>query len=166
MMWGSNKNRRQKVFNRGALHLRRGTWHSENLIKSLICSVSYLNLRGWGLRTTHLRRIRTTNLRHKTQTRFCNFLSVSYFLSLWGRVLWLPIDKLTFACYSRSPISLIFLAWEQKKLAQVLNNNLISEWLSKRKLKWKETHLEIPIALLLLEMMTKLVHLFRRSNYV
>jgi len=42
----------------------------------------------------------------------------------------LPIGKVTFACYSRSPISLIFSAWEaweQYKLAQVLNSNLISE---------------------------------------
>jgi len=39
----------------------------------------------------------------------------------------LPIGKVTFACYSRSPLSLIFLAWEQYKLAQVINSNLISE---------------------------------------
>ena len=46
-MWGLNQNRRQKVFKKGNLHLRRGTWHSENLIKSLlIYSVSYLNLEG------------------------------------------------------------------------------------------------------------------------
>jgi len=39
----------------------------------------------------------------------------------------LPIGKVTFACYSRSPMSLIILAWEQYKLAQVLSSNLISE---------------------------------------
>jgi len=43
--------------------------------------------------------------------------------------MWLLIGKVTFACYSRSSKSLICLGWEQCKLAQVLNNNLISEWL-------------------------------------
>jgi len=41
-----------------------------------------------------------------------------------------------FACYSSS--SLIFLSWEQYKLAQVLSSNLISEWLYWRKFKWKK----------------------------
>jgi len=37
---------------------------------------------------------------------------------------------MTFACYlSSSKSFLICLAWEQYKLAQVLNSNLISEWL-------------------------------------
>jgi len=63
----------------------------------------------------------------------------SYFFSLWGRVLWLSIGKVTFACYSTSlSSSLIYLAWEQHKLAQALNSNLISEWLSERKSKWKD----------------------------
>ena len=40
------QNRRQKVLNRG-FKFAQGSWHSENLIKSLlICSVSYLNLEG------------------------------------------------------------------------------------------------------------------------
>jgi len=48
MMWGSNQDRRQKVLNRGVLHLRRGTSHSENLIKyPLICGVLYFNLIVW-----------------------------------------------------------------------------------------------------------------------
>jgi len=39
-----NQNRRRKVLSRG-LNFRKGTWHTENLIKaSLICSVSYLHL--------------------------------------------------------------------------------------------------------------------------
>jgi len=42
----------------------------------------------------------------------------------------LSAGKVTFACYSSSSTSsLICLAWEQYKLAQVLNNNLISGWL-------------------------------------
>jgi len=32
--------------------------------------------------------------------RFCHFLAVS--LSRWGRVLWLPVGKVAFACYSSS----------------------------------------------------------------
>ena len=47
-MWALNQNRRQKVFNSGALHLRRRTWHSEIFIKSpLNYSVSYFDLEGW-----------------------------------------------------------------------------------------------------------------------
>jgi len=39
-----NQNHRQKVLSRG-LNFRKGTWHTENLIKALlICSVSYLHL--------------------------------------------------------------------------------------------------------------------------
>jgi len=53
-------------------------------------------------------------------------------LSRWGRVPLLPVGKVAFACYSRSSrSSLICLAWEQYKLAQVLNSNLISELLKK-----------------------------------
>jgi len=52
-----------------------------------------------------------------------------------------------FASSSRSPISMIFSAWEQNKLAQLLDSNLISEWLSERKLKWKESHLKTPTEL-------------------
>jgi len=97
---------------------------------------------------------------------FVIFFLFPYFLSLWGRVQWLPTGKVTFACYSRSPISLRFLAWEQYKLAQVLNSNLISEWLSERKLKWKESHLKTPRELYLIETLTRLRYLFTRSNYV
>jgi len=40
----------------------------------------------------------------------------------------LPVGKVAFACYSSSSrYSLIFLAWEQYKLAQVLKSNVISE---------------------------------------
>jgi len=43
------QNRRQKVFNSGALPLCRGASHSENLIKvPLIYSVSYFNFGGIG----------------------------------------------------------------------------------------------------------------------
>jgi len=63
---------------------------------------------------------------HQTQTRFCHFFAVS--VSRWGRVLRLQVGKVAFACYSiSSRSSLIRLAWEQYKLAQVLNSNLISE---------------------------------------
>jgi len=73
-----------------------------------------------------LHKLKNTNLRHQTQTRFCHFFAVS--VSRWGRVLGLPVGKVAFACYSISSISsLIRLAWEQYKLAQVLNGNLISE---------------------------------------
>jgi len=57
---------------------------------------------------------------------FSHFFAVS--LSRWGRVLRLQVGKVAFACYSiSSRSSLICLAWEQYKLAQVLNGNLISE---------------------------------------
>jgi len=41
-------------------------------------------------------------------------LLLPFYLFLWGRVLWLPVAKVTFACYSNlSRSSLICLAWEQ-----------------------------------------------------
>ena len=77
------------------------------------------------------------SMRHHTQTRFCHFFAV--YLSRWGRVLRLPVGKVALACYSSSSrSSLICLAWEQYKLAQVLNSNLISEWLYWRSFKWKK----------------------------
>jgi len=51
-------------------------------------------------------------------------------VSRWGSVLRLPVGKVAYACYSISSRSLICLAWEQYKLAQVLSSNLISEWLT------------------------------------
>jgi len=40
----------------------------------------------------------------------------------------LPLGKVAFACYSSSSrSSLICLAWEQYKLAQVFNSNLVSK---------------------------------------
>jgi len=42
--------------------------------------------------------------------------------------MWLPVGKVTFACYSSSSRTLICLEWQQYKLAQVLNSNLISAW--------------------------------------
>ena len=74
----------------------------------------------------------------------------SQHLSCWGRVLRLPVGNGAFSCYSsssRTISSLIFLAWEQYKLAQALNSNLISEWLYWRRFKWKKSHLKIPIEL-------------------
>jgi len=51
----------------------------------------------------------------------------------------LPVGKVTVACYSSSSrSSLICSAWKQYKLAQVLNSDLISEWLYWRKFKWKK----------------------------
>ena len=92
--------------------------------------------RGW-----ILDKPRTTNLRHSTQTRFCHFLGVS--LSRWWRVLRLPVGKVTFACYSSSSkSSLIRSAWEQYRLAQVLDSNLISEWLHWWKFKWTKNHIQ------------------------
>jgi len=42
--------------------------------------------------------------------------------------MWLPVGKVTFACYSSSSrSSMICIAWQQYKLAQVLNSDLISE---------------------------------------
>jgi len=46
-----------------------------------------------------LDKLRTTNLRHQTQTYFCHFRAVS--LSGVGWVLCLPVGKVAFACYSR-----------------------------------------------------------------
>ena len=114
----------------GDITFPQGTWHSENLTKSpLICSVLYLNLSGWEPLIWGIRPKRA----------FVILFLFSYFLSLWGRVMWLTIGKVTFACYSISlRSSLIFVAWEQYKLVQALNSHLISEWLSKRKSKWKD----------------------------
>jgi len=71
-------------------------------------------------------KLRTTNLRHQTHPRLGHFFAIS--LSRWGRVLRLPVGRMAFACYlSSSRSSLICLAWEQYKLAQVLNTNLHSE---------------------------------------
>ena len=155
MMWGSNQNRRQKICNRDVLNLRRGTWHSENLIKSpLQCFIFQFE----GLRTT--------NLRHKTQTRFCDFLSVSLFFVSLGKSSVVANWQCDYCLYSRSPTSLICLAWEKYKLSQVLNSNMNFEWLSERKSKWKESHLKTLIELNLIETLTKLLYLFRRSNYV
>jgi len=79
-----------------------------------------------GLGFVWLHKLKTTNLRHQTQTRFCHIFAVS--VCRWGRVLRLPVGKVAFSCYSvSSRSSLIYLAWEQYKFAQVLNNNLISE---------------------------------------
>jgi len=57
-----------------------------------------------------------------------SFSAVTPFFVLWGRVLRLPVVKVTFACYSSSlRYGRTSLAWELYKLAQVLNSNLISE---------------------------------------
>jgi len=97
--------------------------------------------------------------RHQTQTRVCHFIAFSYpFLCLCFRVLWLPVGKMTFAGHSRSSrSSLICSAWEQYKLSQVFNSNLISEWLLK-KIKMEKSHLKLPNELYVIEMLTKLQH--------
>jgi len=60
------------------------------------------------------------------QNALCHFLAFSLFFDS----LWLQVDKVNFSCYSSpSRSSLIFFAWEQYKLAQVLNSKQISEWL-------------------------------------
>jgi len=53
-----------------------------------------------------LDKLGTTTLRHPTQTRFCHFFAIS--LSRWGKVLQLPVGKMTFACYSSSSRSSLF----------------------------------------------------------
>ena len=99
--------------------------------------------------------IKSTNLRHQTQTRFCHFFAVS--VSRWGRVLRLPVGKIAFDCYSiSSRSSLICLAWDQYKLAQVLNSNLISEWLTEENSNGTKSHLKIPIELNATQTLTKL----------
>ena len=86
-------------------------------------------------------------------------------LSLRRRLVWLPVGKVTFACYSNSSkSSLICTAFEQYKLEQVLNSNLISEWLCSRKLKWKRSHLKILNALHVIETLTKLLHCSVEAN--
>ena len=71
-----------------------------------------------------LHKLIITNLSYQSQTRFCHFLAVPRSLFLWGRFLWLPVGKVTFACYSSSSRSfLTCLAWKQYKLAQVLNSD-------------------------------------------
>jgi len=77
-----------------------------------------------------LDKLKTTNVRHQTHTRFVIFLLLHFSLCLWGRGLWLPVGKVNFAClWSSLKSSLNGLAWEQYKLAQVLNSNVVSEWL-------------------------------------
>ena len=99
-----------------------------------------------------------TNLRHQTQARFCNFWLFPCLVEeeeFCGCQLAVSFN----ACYSSSSrSSLICLAWEQYKLAQVLNSNLISEWLYWRKLKWKKSHLKIPIELCTIQTLTKQLH--------
>jgi len=91
-----------------------------------------------------LHKLKNTNLRHQTQTRFCHFFAVS--VSRWGRVLRLPVGKVAFACCSiLSRSSLICWAWEQYKLPQVLNSNLISEWLTEENSNRTQSHLKIPL---------------------
>ena len=82
------------------------------------------------------------------------------FLCLLGvRVLCFSVGKVAFVCYSSSlRSSLICLAWEQNKLAQVLNSNLISECLYWRKFRWKKTHLKKPIELHEIKTLTKLLY--------
>jgi len=61
-----------------------------------------------------------------------SFFAVS--LSRWGRVLQLPVGRVAFASYSSSSrSSLIGLAWEQYKLAQVANS--ITIWFLNNLLK-------------------------------
>jgi len=80
-------------------------------------------------------------------------------VSGWGRVLRLPVGKIAFACYSiSSRSSLICFAWEQYKLAQVLNSNLISDYLSEENSNGKKSHLKIPIQLYAIQTLTKLLH--------
>jgi len=62
------------------------------------------------------------------------------------RILRLPVGKITFVGYSSSlRFSLICLTWDQYKLAQVLNSNLIKET------KMEKTHLKIPNELYITE---------------
>ena len=103
-----------------------------------------------------LDKLRTTNLRHQTQTRFCHVFAVSQ--SRWGGVLRLPAGKVAFACYSSSSrSSLICLAWEQYKLAQVLNSNLIYDFTEENSNR-KKSHLKIPIELYAIQTLTKLLY--------
>jgi len=104
-----------------------------------------------------LHKLKSTNLRHQAKTPCCHFFAVS--VSRWGRVLRLPVAKVVFACYSRSSRSfLICLAWQQHKLAQVLNSNLITEWLYWRKFKLKKSHIKISTGLYAIQTLTKLQH--------
>jgi len=85
-----------------------------------------------------------------------SFLLLPLSLSLWGRVLWLPVIKVTFVCYSSSlRSSRTSLAWELYKRAQVINSNLISEWLWK-KFQWKKTHWKVPNEPYVIETLIKL----------
>ena len=103
-----------------------------------------INLRNKTLCGLH--KLKSTNPWHQAQTRFCHFFGVS--VSRWGRVVRLSVGKVAFACYSiSSRSSLICLAWEQYKVAQVLNSNLISEWLTEDNSNRTQSHLKIPIKL-------------------
>ena len=75
----------------------------------------------------YLRHIRTTNLRHKTQTRFCNFLSVSLFFVSLGKSSVVANWQSDFCLLFKITNVSDFLSMEQYKLAQVLSSNLISE---------------------------------------
>jgi len=56
------------------------------------------------------------------------------------------------------------LAWEQCKLAQVLNSNLISDLLCQRKLKWKNSHKKILNELYVIGKLTKLLYYSSSEN--
>jgi len=58
--------------------------------------------------------------------RFCHFLAISLFFVSLVKSYVVTVGKVTFACYSSSSRTLICLEWQQYKLAQVLNSNLIS----------------------------------------
>ena len=102
-------------------------------------------------------KLRTTNLRHQSQTHFAIFLLFSCFVG--EEFCSCQLVKWLLLCYSSSSrSSLICLAWEQYKLAQVLNSNPISEWLYWRKFKWKKSRLKIPIELYTIQTLTKLLY--------
>jgi len=91
-------------------------------------------------RSAWLDKLKTTNVRHQTQTRFCHFLAVTLFLSLWGRVLWLPVGKVTFACFWTS--LKISSDWLRMGAVQTCASpqQQCDFWMAfQRKLKWKKS---------------------------
>jgi len=105
-------------------------------------------------KASRLHKLRTTNLRRQTQTRFCHIIAVS--LSRLGRVLRLPVGKVGFALYlSSSRSSLIFLAWGSTNVRKYSIAIWFLNDFTEENSNVKKSHPKIPIEI---QTLTKLVY--------
>ena len=108
------------------------------------------------------------DIRHKRGSVIFCCLRTLYILRVefWGY----HLAKWSLLLFRSSKFYLISSAWEQYKLTQVVNSDLISGWLCQRKLKWKKSNLKILKEIYVIEALTKLLYmllkLLRRSNDV